>query len=287
MQPKRLITPVLSLIMAIGLIGISSAPIMGSGNIVSAAGCYSLMSLDRLFGIQIDRGLRHNGLLYNSRGQVAGAVISPTKEQRLTLRSQGWYLTGEGRVRSAWAPASCGELNRAGWTKSVTRSRTCMSVAQLDSRFGIDEDAKGTKNGLIRNRGKVIGAVVHLTTSQKESLLRKDWFYQGDRVDLKSIFAPSWCIPIPLGGWTPTPKPVAVCYTIAELDAKYGVVTDAPGTNQGRLEDDGMLAGAVIHARSSERSELESQGWTIQDGDTSDDVASAWSPERCRPLHES
>lgn len=278
MQPKRLITPAVALVMAIGLIAV---PITGSKNSALAAGsCYSLMKLDRQFGIQIDRA--HHGRLYNGEGQVAGAVISPTKAQRTSLRSQGWFLTGKGRVRSAWAPAQCGRLNSGGWSPSVTRQRTCMTVQVVDNRYGIVEDAQGTRNGLIRERGKIIGAVVTVTTKQKNNLQRMDWEIRGASSTIKSIFSPSWCRPVPRGGWQPTP---VVCYTFAALSNQYGVVSEAD--NGGRLYDGGKLAGAQLHLNSSERSKLTSEGWTIQDGDTSDDVASAWSPARCRPLHES
>lgn len=280
MQPKRLITPAVALIMAIGLIAV---PITGSENSASAASCYSLMKLDRQFGIQINLGPRNkNGILYNGEDQIAGAVLSPTKAQRATLRNQGWLLTGKGRVRSAWAPSRCGALSRGGWTPSVTKSRTCMSVAQLDSRYGIVEDAQSTRNGLIRANGKTVGAVVHFTSSQKDSLLRKDWGIDGASSTIKSIFAPSWCIPLKLDGWQPTP---VVCYTFAALSNQYGVVSEAD--NGGRLYDGGQLAGAQLHLDSFERSKLTSEGWTIQDESPEDDNASAWSPPKCRPLHES
>ena len=282
MHRKRLITPAIALVMAFGLIGLSgSVPIMGSENTASAAGpCYTLMTLDSLFGIQIDRA--HNGLLHNGDGQVAGAVLSPTKVQRATLRNHGWFLTGEGRLRSAWAPSHCGALSRGGWTPSVTKSRKCMSVAQLDSRYGIVENAQGTRNGLIRDRGKIIGAVVTITTRQKQQLQRKDWEVRGVHATIKSIFAPSWCRPVPRGGWQPTP---VVCYTFQELSNQFGIVAEAD--NGGRLFDSGQLAGAQLHLDGSERSKLTSEGWTIQDESPEDDNASAWSPERCRPLHES
>lgn len=284
MRPNRLINPALALVMALGLIGVGgSVPLVGSDSVATAATCLSLNTLDARYGIQInvDTGPANNGVLYNGSGQRAGAVISPTRDQVRSLRSMGWVVQGESRIRSAWAPARCGQLATGGWTPSVTVARTCMSVAQLDQRFGIVEDASGTRNGLIRHNRKIIGAVVYTTQSQRTSLRQKDWVIQGASSTVKSIFSPLWCRPLKLGGWSPSSR----CYTFSELSNQYGIVSDAP--NGGRVYADGKLAGAILHLDSSERSKLTSEWWTIQDGDTSDDVATAWSPTRCRPLSES
>lgn len=283
MRRTRLITLVAALFMALGLIGVSpSVPFVGSDNVAAAASCPSLNTLDRLYGIQInvDKGSANNGVLYNGKRQRAGVVISPTGDQIRSLRSKGWVVQGQGRVRSAWAPARCGQLATGGWTPSVTRQRTCLSVAQLDTRFGIDENALGTDFGLIRKKsGTIIGAVVHLTKANKATLRKKDWTYNGASSTVKSIFAPSWCWSLKKGGW----KPDSRCYTISELDAKFGVVTSAG--NNGRLTDNGKLAGAVIRVTADQKSELRRQNWTLQGEDPN--IQSAWAPTPCRPLRES
>jgi len=283
MRRTRLITSVLALIMALGLIGIeSSVPIMGSDNTAAAASCYSLRTLDRLFGIQINvnKGSAKNGVLLNGDDDPAGAIVSPTKAQVRNLRNAGWLVQGEGRVRSIWAPRRCAPLASGGWTPSVTKDRTCLSIAQVDNHFGIEENAQGTDFGLIRKKsGTIIGAVVHLTKAQKATLTKKDWTYNGASSTIKSIFAPTWCWSLKKGGW----KPASRCYTISELDAKFGVVTSAG--NNGRLTDNGKLAGAVIRVTADQKSELTAQNWTLQGEDPA--IQSAWAPTPCRPLSES
>lgn len=286
MRRTRLITLVAALFMALGLIGVSpSVPLVGSDNVATAASCLSLNTLDRLYGIQINvqRGSAKNGVLYNGKRQRAGVVVSLTKDQREDLSDAGWLVQGEGRVRSIWTPNRCAPLATGGWTPSVTKARTCLTIQKVDNQFGIEEDALNTDFGLIRKKSgnkPIIGAVVHVTQAQKAILDKKDWGIQGANSTVKSIFAPSWCLPLKMGGWTPTSK----CYTFSALVNQYGGVPEAP--NGGRLYDDG-LAGALLHLDSSERSKLTSQNWDIQDGDKSDDVASAWAPQSCRPLRES
>lgn len=154
------------------------------------------MGLDRKFGINISLG--KHGLLRNDRNQVAGAVLFLNRSQARLLRSKGWIIQGTNPlVKSAWAPSRCVELRSGGWKPSVTVSRTCMTIAVIDSRFGIVRDAGGTTNGLIIPHGKIIGAVVHLDTPNKRSILeRKHWAWNGENPTIKSIFAPQWCIPL-------------------------------------------------------------------------------------------
>lgn len=74
------------------------------------------------------------------------------------------------------------------------------------------------------------------------------------------------------------------CMSIPELNSKYGVVTDAQGSVDGRLYDGDVQAGAVLRLNASQIAELESKGWVIQGSNP--DVKSAWAPQECRPVAE-
>jgi len=72
------------------------------------------------------------------------------------------------------------------------------------------------------------------------------------------------------------------CFTISELDSKYGIDRGAQGTSNGILIDKEMASGAALTLTADEIAQLEGFGWTIQG--TNPVTKSAWSPERCRPL---
>lgn len=72
------------------------------------------------------------------------------------------------------------------------------------------------------------------------------------------------------------------CFSVTELDAKYGIEKNAQGTRNGLLFDGDTLAGAVLHLTKAQATELEQLGWVVQG--TNPDVKSAWSPDSCRPL---
>jgi len=76
--------------------------------------------------------------------------------------------------------------------------------------------------------------------------------------------------------------PADGCFSLAELDSRYGIDRNAQGTSNGLLMDAGAVAGAVLRLNAGQISELESLGWTIQG--TNPAVKSAWSPAACRPL---
>lgn len=285
MQPKRLITLTTALVMAFGLIGISSsAPILGSENTVLAATsgtCYSMIQLERKFGINI--GQPRNGRLLDRNERLAGATLYLTKEDIHLLRSQGWFVTVGRSWGSAWAPQKCIPLRKGGWTPAVTRARTCMDVPELDTRFGIVENAGNTVNGLILQygtSGKPVGAVVNLDTPEKVSyLIKRHWGINGESPTIKSVWPPEGC-PFRIDGWVPD----TVCHSISELDTLYGVVTDAQGTDNGRIVEDGIV-GAVLSLTQDQTTELTGQNWTVLTGDNPD-ASPAYAPQSCRPLSE-
>lgn len=74
------------------------------------------------------------------------------------------------------------------------------------------------------------------------------------------------------------------CFTIAQLDTKFGIVRSAQGAKNGLLYDGSTLSGAVLKLTAAQESELTALGWTIQGSNPT--VKSAWSPESCRPLSQ-
>lgn len=70
------------------------------------------------------------------------------------------------------------------------------------------------------------------------------------------------------------------CYTVAELDNKFGIVRSV--ADNGLLKESGRLHGAVLNLTGEQITLLTNRGWTIQG--TNPTIRSAWAPERCRPL---
>ncbi len=74
------------------------------------------------------------------------------------------------------------------------------------------------------------------------------------------------------------------CFSLLELDTKYGIDRGAQGTSNGILIDAGVNAGAVLRLTADQITDLKKLGWTIQG--TNPNVKSAWSPTKCRPLKQ-
>lgn len=262
--------------------------------------CLSLRTIDSRYTIDIsvNKGAR-NGVLHDGRGRIAGAVVFLTSAQRKALKGLGWNVQGNGPEYSIWSPNKCGGLSSGGWTPSVTRLRTCLSIPAIDNGFGIRRDSSG-KALLLYDKGKLAGAVVMTSSSQRAFLTRIHWTYQGRDASIKSIWAPTWCRPLPLDGFKIVVKPSTgssgtdVCYTIDQLNQSYGVVTSVNDSSDshvhavnGRLIDvaSGQTIGAVIHTTSDQRTYLAAHGWHL-DGTDPNGVRSAYAPKSCLPVHE-
>lgn len=74
------------------------------------------------------------------------------------------------------------------------------------------------------------------------------------------------------------------CFTIAQLDSRFGIDRTAQGSRNGLLYDGNVLSGAVLRLNAQQILELEKLKWTIQGSNPS--VKSAWSPISCRPLSQ-
>ncbi len=81
-------------------------------------------------------------------------------------------------------------------TTSQSSTTTCLTIAQLDNKYGIDKTAQGASNGLLYDKGVLSGAVLKLTSNQADELTRSGWVIQGTNPSVKSAWSPDWCRPL-------------------------------------------------------------------------------------------
>lgn len=79
---------------------------------------------------------------------------------------------------------------------AAAQTNACMSIAQLDSRYGIDRGAQGTRQGLLIDNDQIAGAVIKLNAQQIAELEGLGWTIQGSNPNVKSAWSPPSCRPL-------------------------------------------------------------------------------------------
>jgi len=81
----------------------------------------------------------------------------------------------------------------------------CMTVKQLQDKYGIDVNSQGSVNGLLIEGNNIHGATLRLTAAQADELKLLGWTIQGSNPSVKSAWSPNDCRPLQLGGY-PDPR---------------------------------------------------------------------------------
>jgi len=69
----------------------------------------------------------------------------------------------------------------------------CYTAKQLDDLYGIDRNAQGADNGLLKENGRYEGAVIHVTPAEARELRDHGWTIQGTNPGIKSAWNPMSC----------------------------------------------------------------------------------------------
>lgn len=73
---------------------------------------------------------------------------------------------------------------------------SCLTLTELDQKYGIDRSAMGATNGLLYDSGAVAGAVLKLNSAQIAELSALGWTIQGSNPTVKSAWSPAQCRPL-------------------------------------------------------------------------------------------
>lgn len=257
------------------------------------AGCLSEADLQNRFGIAREALGAQNGLLFDN-GRLAGAVIRVTPDQGRELVSLGWTVHGGNpNIKSAWSPESCRPL-QAGVSVAPAPSQPAAAAAQPCPSF---------PNSIAAAINAAGGSSGTVTTARDPQGREVVGFVLSSPVD--NVFGIPPCSVVQIQGPTYTSGPLPLtrsmtlwpgpnqqpvlrldqmssqdlgCLTVADLEARYGIVRSA--AINGLLFDGASVVGAVLRNISQDQvNELTRVGWTLQ-GEGS--RRSAWSPAICR-----
>lgn len=81
----------------------------------------------------------------------------------------------------------------SGRQPSANNGDWCFTERQLDQKYGIDRNAQGADNGLLKENGRYEGAVIHVTKAEANALNAHGWTVTGTNPTIKSAWNPKSC----------------------------------------------------------------------------------------------